>query len=166
MGSLGSKLSSCGQRRLWSNWADAQADLSLRWVHTHFVGFVMSRLISHSFTVPKWSSNYSSPYSCYYLSPTFVFIWVLWPVVIISLILTLVQINPLILSLTNLEGQILKVFNVNHLPIRKQNVVLSHVVWGGFESAQQQQWQSQRHLTKPLSSLQNNELCLITNINL
>ena len=32
------------QRRLWSDWADAQADLSLRWVHTHFVGFVMSRL--------------------------------------------------------------------------------------------------------------------------
>ena len=26
--------------------ADAQADLSLHWVHTHFVGFVMSRLIS------------------------------------------------------------------------------------------------------------------------
>ena len=24
---------------------DAQADLSLRWAHTHFVGFVMSRLI-------------------------------------------------------------------------------------------------------------------------
>ena len=23
--------------------ADAQADLSLRWAHTHFVGFVMSR---------------------------------------------------------------------------------------------------------------------------
>ena len=33
------------QRRLWSDWADAQADLSLRWAHTHFVGFVMSRLI-------------------------------------------------------------------------------------------------------------------------
>ena len=32
------------QRRLWSDWADAQADLSLRWVHSHFVGFVMSRL--------------------------------------------------------------------------------------------------------------------------
>ena len=46
------------QRRLWSDWADvsdcrfgvspvnypdAQADLSLRWVHTHFVGFVMLR---------------------------------------------------------------------------------------------------------------------------
>ena len=34
------------QRRLWSDWADAQADLSLRWAHSHFVGFVMSRLIS------------------------------------------------------------------------------------------------------------------------
>ena len=33
------------QRRLWSDWADAQADLSLRWVHSHFVGFVMRRLI-------------------------------------------------------------------------------------------------------------------------
>ena len=33
------------QRRLWSDWADAQADLSLRWVHSHFVGFVMRWLI-------------------------------------------------------------------------------------------------------------------------
>ena len=33
------------QRRLWSVWADAQADLSLCWAHTHFVGFVMSWLI-------------------------------------------------------------------------------------------------------------------------
>ena len=32
------------QRRLWSDWADAQADRSLRWAHTHFDGFVMSRL--------------------------------------------------------------------------------------------------------------------------
>ena len=45
MGSKGPKLSSCEQRRLWSDWADAQADLSLRWAHTQFVGFVMSRLI-------------------------------------------------------------------------------------------------------------------------
>ena len=29
----------------WSDWAEAQADLSLRWAHTYFVGFVMSRLI-------------------------------------------------------------------------------------------------------------------------
>ena len=29
------------QQRLWSDWADAQADLSLCWAHTHFVGFVI-----------------------------------------------------------------------------------------------------------------------------
>ena len=33
------------QRRPWSDWADAQADLSLCWAHTHFIGFVMSWLI-------------------------------------------------------------------------------------------------------------------------
>ena len=33
------------QRRLWSDWADPQADLSLHWVHSHFVGFVMLRLL-------------------------------------------------------------------------------------------------------------------------
>ena len=32
------------QWRIWSDWADAQADLSLRWAHNHFVGFVMRRL--------------------------------------------------------------------------------------------------------------------------
>ena len=32
------------QRRLWSDWADAQADLSLCCAHSHFVGFVMRRL--------------------------------------------------------------------------------------------------------------------------
>ena len=30
------------QRKLLSDWADAQADLSLRWAHTHFVGFADS----------------------------------------------------------------------------------------------------------------------------
>ena len=33
------------QQRLWSDWADAQADLSLQWAHSHFVGFVMRQLI-------------------------------------------------------------------------------------------------------------------------
>ena len=28
--------------RLWLDWVDAQADLSLHWAHTHLVGFVMS----------------------------------------------------------------------------------------------------------------------------
>ena len=32
------------QQRLWSDRVDAQAELSLRWAHSHFVGFVMSRL--------------------------------------------------------------------------------------------------------------------------
>ena len=36
------------QWRLWSDWADAQADLSLRWAHSHFVGFVVRQLISLS----------------------------------------------------------------------------------------------------------------------
>ena len=26
------------QQRLWSDWVDTQADQSLRWAHTHFVG--------------------------------------------------------------------------------------------------------------------------------
>ena len=33
------------QRRLWSDWVDAQDDLSLRWADSRFVGFIMSRLI-------------------------------------------------------------------------------------------------------------------------
>ena len=53
------------QRRLWSDWADAQADLNFRWAQSHFVGFVMSWLkwleqgnkgnLSHLITKPtKW----------------------------------------------------------------------------------------------------------------
>ena len=38
------------QRRLWSNWADAQADLSLRWAHSHFVGFTMRWLFSGKYS--------------------------------------------------------------------------------------------------------------------
>ena len=33
------------QRRLWSDWADAQADLSPRWAHIHVVGLVTMRFI-------------------------------------------------------------------------------------------------------------------------
>ena len=36
------------QQRIWSDWADAQADLSLCWAHSHFVGFVM-RWLNYSF---------------------------------------------------------------------------------------------------------------------
>ena len=54
MGSQWPNVSSCGQRRLWSDWADAQADLSLRWAHTHFVRFVMRRLIILGHTKMKY----------------------------------------------------------------------------------------------------------------
>ena len=39
MGRWGPRLSSCGQLRLWSDWADAQADLSLCCVHRSFCWF-------------------------------------------------------------------------------------------------------------------------------
>ena len=42
---LGPSYPLSAQRRLWSDWVDSQADLSLRWAHTHFVGFVVSWLI-------------------------------------------------------------------------------------------------------------------------
>ena len=41
------KVSSCGQRRLWSDWTNAQADLSLRWAHMSKVRF--SRFVSFPF---------------------------------------------------------------------------------------------------------------------
>ena len=43
--SKGSKLSSCGQRRLLSDWADAKADLRLRWAHMPFCWFC--RALAH-----------------------------------------------------------------------------------------------------------------------
>ena len=42
IGSEGPSVSSCGQRRLWSDWADVQADLSLCWAHRSFC-YVMLR---------------------------------------------------------------------------------------------------------------------------
>ena len=42
------------QRRLWSDWVDAQADLSLCWAHSHFADFVMRRLIPYLFPWTKF----------------------------------------------------------------------------------------------------------------
>ena len=39
MGSWGPNFASGGQRWLWSDWADVQADLSLRWAHRSFCWF-------------------------------------------------------------------------------------------------------------------------------
>ena len=44
---LGSLATHWVQSKDWSDWADAQADLSLHWAHSYFVGFVMRWL--------KWS---------------------------------------------------------------------------------------------------------------
>ena len=41
---LGSLATHWAHSEDWSEWADAQADISLRWAHSHFVGFVMSWL--------------------------------------------------------------------------------------------------------------------------
>ena len=48
----------------WSDWADAQAELSLGWVHAHFIGFVVSRLV---FIIQyiRYSMNYR------YITPAF-----------------------------------------------------------------------------------------------
>ena len=40
------------QRRLWSGWADAQADLSLCWAHSHFVGFC--HFVAHMDQTDSW----------------------------------------------------------------------------------------------------------------
>ena len=50
------------QRKLWTDWADAQVALSLRWGHTHFVGFVMRRLIFN------FKSDRKIPYTVGWLS--------------------------------------------------------------------------------------------------
>ena len=61
------------QQRLWSDWVDAQADLSLRWAHSHFVGFVVRRLMysfntwRKHFAVQKESSSINNTATWLYL---------------------------------------------------------------------------------------------------
>ena len=55
------------QRRLRSDWADAQTDLSLRWAHSHTVGFVVSWLISLTKTIGrKIKSGETFGQNCHY----------------------------------------------------------------------------------------------------
>ena len=58
---LGSLATHWAQSEDWSDWADAQADLSLRWAHTHFVGFVMSWLIFRTVTGSIWLQDRTAP---------------------------------------------------------------------------------------------------------
>ena len=60
MGSWGPKLSSCRQWRFWSDWANARADLSLRWAHMPFCGFIhalaqMSVYSAFGFQPHQWN---------------------------------------------------------------------------------------------------------------
>ena len=53
------------QRRLWSDWADTQADLNVRWPHSHFVGLVTRRLsCSFHYSAASYLSNYWSRNIC------------------------------------------------------------------------------------------------------
>ena len=45
------------QRRLRSDWMDVQADLSPGWAHSHFVGFVMSRLKCSETVNESWQES-------------------------------------------------------------------------------------------------------------
>ena len=54
---LGSLATHQAHSKDWSDCADAQADLSLRWVHSHFVGFVMSQL--------KWFCTFKCILLCF-----------------------------------------------------------------------------------------------------
>ena len=80
------------QWRLWSDWADAQADLSPRWAHSHFVDFVMLRLIfskgiklNNSAIIilcklsQKWNQLLAFLSSFIHSSPLSVFLFVLKP---------------------------------------------------------------------------------------
>ena len=52
MGSQGPNASSCGQRRLWSDGTEAQADPSLRWAHRLFCWFY--RAAAHLYFLVLW----------------------------------------------------------------------------------------------------------------
>ena len=43
------------QQRLWSDRTDIQADLSLHWAHSHFVGFVIQFTLTW-IDINKWSN--------------------------------------------------------------------------------------------------------------
>ena len=68
------------QPRLWSDWAHAQADLSLCWAHSHFVGFVMRRSIVFFFECLSCSDVYgivkSNPFNSNLFTPPASVLWV------------------------------------------------------------------------------------------
>ena len=60
MVSWGPKLSSCRQRRLWSDWVEAQADLSFHWAHMPFCCFFFMRWLISAvwfYHTDKWPKD-------------------------------------------------------------------------------------------------------------
>ena len=57
------------QRILCSDWADVQADFSLRWAPSHFVGFVLRQLIYANLSVTKKNKT-STSFMCVMRSGT------------------------------------------------------------------------------------------------
>ena len=60
------------KRRLWSDWVDAKAYLSIRWVHSHFVGSVMRRLkygpLVDQIWAPRWQMTKWAIFQCWELT--------------------------------------------------------------------------------------------------
>ena len=96
-----SKVSSCRQRRLWSDCADARADLSLRWAHMSegtFPDVAAQFTMSHVF--------YFLPSTIWYISSSFVATKDLGPVVqsVVSLtsLLRVISLTVLVDSIYNI----------------------------------------------------------------
>ena len=58
--------------RKLTHWADAQADLSLRWAHSHIVGFVMRRLIRDK-DLLRWGKLFVNKLSWRFVSSCMIF---------------------------------------------------------------------------------------------
>ena len=72
---------SSAQRRLWSNWMDAQADLILRWAHMPFSWFRHEAAHTHKITTgyhPRWIFNDKYKQWCCQLGKMeLLFIWLI-----------------------------------------------------------------------------------------
>ena len=63
--SLGSLATQWAHSENWSDWPDAQADLSLCWAHNDFVGFVMSQLMFFfGLSIRQISEKFGHPKNC------------------------------------------------------------------------------------------------------
>ena len=71
LGPLATHWAHSAQRRLWFDWADTQADVSLRWAHTYFIGFDMLwlKFQGNNVKVPTPSGGHLAYIFSLYISP-------------------------------------------------------------------------------------------------